>query len=74
MDGWKGRPPLDRCLEANVTSPKLHIPSKAPPNIQPKEEDQTDRHQGYYILRLKFWAGARKTLTRDNYGTCYAQS
>jgi hypothetical protein len=30
-DGWKGRPPSDRCLEANVTSPKLHISSKAPP-------------------------------------------
>jgi hypothetical protein len=52
MDGWKGRPPMDRCLETNVTSLKLHIPSKSPapaPHIQPKEEDRTD--QGYYILR-----------------------
>jgi hypothetical protein len=36
MDGWKGRPPLTRCLEANVTSPKLHIPSKAPPTYNPR--------------------------------------
>ncbi len=50
-DGWKGRPPLDRCLEANVTSPNYTYRVK-PPNIQPKEEDRTDRHQGYYILIL----------------------
>jgi hypothetical protein len=48
--GWKGQPPLDRCLEANVTSPNYTYRVK-PPNIQPKEEDWRNKHQGYYILR-----------------------